>query len=78
MRISDFVETQLCYVIFFWKLSCEKIFAKADTRGCFSENRHVVFFRKLPGKRACDVFPGVRLERTCDVWKKKYGPTDSG
>jgi hypothetical protein len=23
--------------------------------GCFVENRHVVFFWKLPGKKACDV-----------------------
>ena len=26
------------------------------TGECFAENIHVVFFWKLPGKRACDVF----------------------
>ena len=34
-------------------------------RGCYAENRHMVFFWKLPGKRACNVW----LERKCDVWK---------
>ena len=48
-------------------------------RECFAENRHVVFFWKLPGKRACDVLLEQMLERTHDVWKGyKYNPTDSG
>jgi hypothetical protein len=34
-------------------------------RGCFAENRHMVFFWKLPGKRACDVLLEWILERTC-------------
>ena len=33
----------------------------------FAENRHVVYFWKLPGKRACDVLFEKTLERTCDV-----------
>jgi hypothetical protein len=32
--------------------------------GCFAENRHVVFFWKLPGKGACDVLLEWMLERT--------------
>jgi hypothetical protein len=48
-------------------------------RGCFVENRHVVFFWKIPGKGACDVLLEQTLERTCDVWKQfKYNPIDSG
>ena len=38
-------------------------------RGCFAENRHVVFFWKLSGERACDVLLEQMLERACDVWK---------
>jgi hypothetical protein len=46
--------------------------------GCFGENRHVVFFWKLPGERACDVLLEWMLERTCDVRKGyKYNPRDS-
>jgi hypothetical protein len=33
-------------------------------RGCFAENRHVVFLCKLPGERACDVLLEYTLERT--------------
>ena len=36
--------------------------------GCVAENRHVVFFWKLPGKRSCDVLLEWMLERTRDVW----------
>jgi hypothetical protein len=47
--------------------------------GCFPENRHVVFFLKFPGKRACDVLLEWTFERTHDVWKGyKHNPTDSG
>ena len=46
--------------------------------GCFAENRHMVFFWKLPGKRACGVLLEQMLERTHDVWKGyKYIPMDS-
>ena len=34
--------------------------------GCFAENRHVVFFWKQPGKRACDVLLEQTLEKTRD------------
>jgi hypothetical protein len=37
--------------------------------GRFVENRHVVFFWKVPGKGACDVLLEWTLERTQDVWK---------
>ena len=47
--------------------------------GCFAEKRHVVFFWKQPGKRACDVWLEWMLERICGMWKGyKYNPTDSG
>jgi hypothetical protein len=47
-------------------------------RGYFAENRHVAFFWKPPGERACDVFLQRTLERTHDVWKEcKYNPADS-
>jgi len=35
--------------------------------GCFADNRHMMFFWKLPGKEACDVLLERTLERTCDV-----------
>jgi len=47
--------------------------------GCFAENRHVVFFWKLPEgeKGGCGVLLEQMLERTRDVWKGyKYNPTD--
>jgi hypothetical protein len=45
---------------------------------CFTENRHVVLFWKLPGKGARDVLLEQMLERTHAVWKVyKYNPTDS-
>jgi hypothetical protein len=47
--------------------------------GHFAETRQVVFFWKLPGKRACAVVLEQKLERSQDVWKEsKYNPTDSG
>jgi hypothetical protein len=47
--------------------------------GCFAEKRHVVFFRRQPGKGACDVLLEWVLERTHDFWKGyKYNSTDSG
>ena len=46
--------------------------------GCFVENRHVMFFWKLPGKGVCDTFLAQILDRTCDVRKRyKYNTTDS-
>ena len=66
-------------VFFFWKLSYERMFLLKQTpRGCFGENRLMVFFWKLPGKRACDVLLKHTIERTHSVWKgHKYNPTDS-
>ena len=44
----------------------------------FAESRHVMFFWKLPGKRACDVLLEQMLERACDACKGyKYNPRDS-
>jgi hypothetical protein len=44
----------------------------------FAENRYVVFFWQLLGKRACDIFIEWMLESTCDIWKGyKYNSTDS-
>jgi hypothetical protein len=37
--------------------------------GCFSENRHVVFFWKLPEERALEVLLEQTFERTRDVWE---------
>jgi hypothetical protein len=67
-------------VIFFWKLSYERVFLLNPTHGrMFAENRHMVLLWKLPGKRACDVLLEWTPERTHDVWKGyKYNPTDSG
>ena len=48
-------------------------------RGCFAENRHMVFLAKLSGERACDFLLKWMLERTCNVWKEyKCNPADSG
>jgi hypothetical protein len=45
---------------------------------CFAENRHITFFWKLPGKRACNALLEQMLGRTFDVWKEyKYNPTDT-
>ena len=38
-------------------------------RGCFAENRHLVFSWKLPGERACDVWLEGMFKRTRDVSK---------
>ena len=46
--------------------------------GCFVENRHMVFFWKLPRKRAHDTLLDWTLERAHDSWKGyKYDPTVS-
>jgi hypothetical protein len=37
---------------------------------CFVEKRHMVYFWKLPGKRACDDLLEEMPERTCDVWNR--------
>ena len=64
----------MCHVMLFWKLSYEKMFRHMV--GCFSENKHMMFFAELPGKRACDIFLELTLER---VWKGyKYNPADNG
>ena len=45
----------------------------------FAENRHMVVFWELPGKKACDILLEWMLERTHVVWNGyKYSPTDSG
>ena len=45
-------------------------------RGCFAENRHMVFFWKLPGERAFDVLLEWILERTHYAWEEyKYNQT---
>jgi hypothetical protein len=36
-------------------------------RGCFAENRHMIFLWKLPEKKACDGLLERTLERTRDV-----------
>jgi hypothetical protein len=56
-------------------------------RGCLAENRHVVFFWKLPenkttttkkNKQIYDILLEWMLERRHDIWKGyKYTPTDS-
>jgi hypothetical protein len=52
---------------------------KKHVGGCFVENKHVVFFCKLPGKGAFDVSLERMLERTHDVCKwYEYNPSDSG
>lgn len=45
-------------------------------RGCFSENRHMMFFWKLPSEKACEVLLERVLERRCDVWIR-FNSTDS-
>jgi hypothetical protein len=48
-------------------------------RGCFAENRYIMFFLKLSGKGACDVLLEWMLERTRDVWKGyRYIPINNG
>jgi hypothetical protein len=64
--ISSFVGEPVCHVMFFWKLSYERMFllkqacgrmfcSSRHMRGVFSENRHMAYFCKLSGGRACDV-----------------------
>ena len=79
-KILDSLETRLCHVMFFfWKLSCERMFCwSGHMRGCFAEDRPVVFSWKLSCGEGCDVLLERMLERTHDVWKGyKYNPTDS-
>jgi hypothetical protein len=50
-------ENRLCHAMLFWKLPYEKMVCwSRHVRGCFAENRYVVFFWKLPGERSCDVW----------------------
>jgi hypothetical protein len=36
------LETQLCHVMFFWKLSYEMMFCRSrHERGCFAKNGHI-------------------------------------
>ena len=80
------LETQLCYLRFFWKLSYQGLFFwGTDMRGCFDENIHVVFFCffcffswKLPGKGSSFVLLEQMTVKNYDVWKGcKYNPTHS-
>jgi hypothetical protein len=53
------LETRLCHMMFFWKLSYERIFfwgGEADMWEDVVENSYMVFFWKLPRKRACGCF----------------------
>ena len=62
------LETQLCHVIFF-SGNCLMRGCFAWSRhmgGCSAENRHMVFFWKLSGKRAYDAFA-----RT-DTWENMW------
>jgi hypothetical protein len=67
-------------VILFWKLPYERMFLLKQTHGrMLAKDRHMVFFWKLPGKRACDVLPEWTLKKTHDVWKGyKNNLTNSG
>jgi hypothetical protein len=48
-------------------------------RGCFAENRHIMFSWTLSIERACEVSLEQALGKVCDVWQEcKYNPTDSG
>ena len=49
-------------------VSCDA-FLGTLTRGCFAENRHVVFFWKLPRKRTWNALLEWMLERCLVVWK---------
>ena len=65
---------------FLWRLSCVMWCFSGNClmRGCFAENRHVVFFWKLPGSRACNVWLKCTLERSVMFGKSlKYNPTDN-
>ena len=54
-------------------------FAEADIWEDVLLRTDVMFSRKQPGKRACDVWLEWMLERICGMWKGyKYNPTDSG
>lgn len=39
-------------------VSCDAFLKTCVMRKCFAENRHIVFFWKLPGKKALDVLLG--------------------
>lgn len=66
MEISGFLGDAVVLCDFFsWKLSY--VFQSKQVRGYFDENRHVVFFWKLPRKRACDVLIQQTPERTKDA-----------
>jgi hypothetical protein len=58
---------------------CSTSITIREMRGCFAENRSMVFFWKLTGKRACDILLDQTLERTCDVWEGyQFNLTESG
>ena len=57
--------------MFFWKLSSERMFCwSRHVRGCFAENRHMVFFWTLSWEEgACDVLLKWMFERTSEIGK---------
>ena len=66
-----------CDFFFLETVLNERMFSKKQTYGVyFAKNRHVVFFWKQTGKRACDVLLERTVERMRDVWRgNKYNPT---
>lgn len=60
-------------------MSCNVFSGNCLVRGCFAENRHLMFFWRQPGKGACDIMLEGLCERACDVRKGyKYNSMDSG
>ena len=80
MSCNGFLETVLRDDVLLKQACGGTVFLKqTHARMCFAENQHMVFFWKLPGKRACDVLLEGMLKRTHDAWKVyKDNPTDSG
>ena len=74
MSIRTF-EVEISYFFGDSVVSCDVFLETILWEGVFAENRCVVFFWKLPWKRACDVLLECMLETTCDAWRGyKYIP----
>jgi hypothetical protein len=66
VQISDFSGDSIVSCDFFFSGDCLMrgcILLKQTCVRMFVENSHMVFFWKLPGKRACDVLLVQTLER---------------
>lgn len=64
------LEIQLHSMMFFWKLSYERILCWSRHIGrSLTKNKHVVFFWKQPRKRVYDVLLEWMLEKTHDIGK---------